>query len=160
MRTLGLVCKFVVAPLWHVLERKGEQHVSVVEMSRVYSELHGQMKNWAEDATPLLDGDARPFTGAKINFQSDVLSKLLEKSDDYDALTLELLQALFSVLAVYTAKLLADHLPGGEFHSPSASLQEQSRTVSNTNAVSERDFAQQDRMMRKKPNGATVAWRV
>lgn len=84
------------------------------------------MKSWAENATPLLDGEARPFSGAVIDFRSDVLSKLLEKSNDDDALTLELLQTLFSVLAVYTARLLSEHLPGGEFHSPSASLQEES----------------------------------
>lgn len=34
MRALGLVCKFVVAPLWQVLEQKGEQHMSILEMSR------------------------------------------------------------------------------------------------------------------------------
>ena len=150
---LGLIIKLVMAPLWRVLE---EKETSVTGMSRVYSELVAELTAWASDSSSLLDGSARPFADATVG-PDRVLDKLLEPSEAHDALTAEILQAVCTVLASFSTRLLADHLPGGKFNTPSTDLQQQTTSVLKTNAVSESDFAQFDRLLREKPNAHTVA---
>ena len=69
----------------------------------------------------------------------------------------EILQVVFSALTVLAARLLEDHLPGGELDSPSQQLFSESKSVPNSNTVSERDFAKLDRLLREKPNATTLA---
>eukprot|EP00117_Sycon_ciliatum_P046276 scpid104007/ scgid33165/ len=75
-----------------------------------------------------------------------------------DALTCEILQVLFAGFALYSTRLLCDHLPGGTFHQPSG-LQSTTETASvrKTNAICESDFGKLDRYLREKPNIQTVA---
>ena len=156
-RALGLLCKFVVVPLWRKLEAQGQNKVSILGMSAVYTQLHQRLTEWTNDARPLLDGDARPYEEAEVTVVDDITSRLLTPAERYDALTQELLQVLCGVLAAFTCRLLADHLPGGQYHSFDNRLEREAATVANTNAVSERDFAQLDRLLRQKPRAHTVA---
>lgn len=52
--------------------------------------------------------------------------------------------------------MLADHLTGGVHVSPSRTVHEQTKSVPKTNRVSEKDFAQLDRLLREKPNAALI----
>ena len=70
---------------------------------------------------------------------------------------LEILQLLCSTFATFTAHVLVDLLPGGTFHSPDESLLAEGKSVQSTNAVSERDFAQFDSLLREKPNASILA---
>eukprot|EP00117_Sycon_ciliatum_P047349 scpid58269/ scgid33823/ len=154
-RALGLLSKLVITPLWKALE---DATLSIFDMSTRYTELYRKFVEWSEDASPLLDGTARPFAGATPNLLDVVTTRLLEP-DESDAVTQEILQVLCAAYAAYSARLLADHLPGGKFHDPSDDVRQQSQSVASTNAVprSERDFAQLDRMIREKPCARTVA---
>ena len=152
-RALGLINKLVVAPLWCALEDKTK---SVSDMSTVYSELVEKLTTWSRDASGLVDGTARPFTGAAVP-ACRILDKLLEPSELHDDLTLEILQAVCTVLRTFSGRYLKDHLPGGTFHKVTTELAEQTASVAKTNAISERDFAQLDRLLREKPNAQTVA---
>lgn len=55
------------------------------------------------------------------------------------------------------SRLVQDHLPGGAHYNPSAQLTNETKSVSKTNAVSERDFGKLDRLLREKPNASTLS---
>ena len=152
-RALGLLCKLATAPLWRVLEDRSQ---TIFDMSVHYTELHGKLVEWATDASPLLEGSAKPFTAAVVPLSDPYLSQLLEPHSS-DATTQELLQLLCGSFASFTARLLAEHLPGGTFNTPTPELMSEASSVRSTNAVSERDFAQLDRLLREKPNASTIA---
>ena len=78
-------------------------------------------------------------------------------SSEYDVIAQELLQMLFSSFSVLLSCLLRDHLPGGELDNPSLQLQEETKPVPKTNAVSEHDFTKLDRLLREKPNATTLS---
>ena len=71
------------------------------------------------------------------------------KPSDLDATVQEILQVVFSSLALLVSRLLEDHLPGGVF--------DETKSVPNSNTVSERDFAKLDRFLMEKPNATTLA---
>ena len=152
-RALGLLAKLVVGPLWCLLE---DPTVSILDVSKFYTQLNEKFAEWAKDATDLLDGTARPFVDAKVSVLCDVFTALIEPSESYDALTSEILCYLCSTLAAFSTRILADHLPGGKYHN-APSLAAETASVHKTNAISERDFAQLDRLLREKPNADTVA---
>ncbi|XP_065191546.1 uncharacterized protein LOC135822664 [Sycon ciliatum] len=152
-RALGILSKLVINPLWCLLE---DPDVSVLEVGKYYTALSSKFDDWAKDASDLLDGSARPFPDAKVSTLCDVFTALVEPSEKYDAITLEILAYLCSTLASFSARLLVDHLPGGKYHS-APGLAVETASVRKTNAVSERDFAQLDRLLREKPNADTVA---
>jgi hypothetical protein len=62
---------------------------------------------------------------------------------------------------IIVSRQLGDYLPGGKFNIDSSpnfeKLKETSVNVSTTNIVSERDFANLDRLRREKPNANTIA---
>ncbi|XP_065182489.1 uncharacterized protein LOC135813316 [Sycon ciliatum] len=152
-RALGILSKLVIMPLWKALESKS---ISISDMSNVYSQLQKKFEYWTNDSADLLDGTARPFTDASVSLTDPVLTYLLQPSPS-DTTTVEILQMLCTVYARYTSNLLSDHLPGGAFHKPDEATRVQTASVSNTNVVSERDFAQLDRLIREKLNSRTIA---
>jgi hypothetical protein len=64
---------------------------------------------------------------------------------------------LFSALSSLLEHLVGDHLPGGCFDATNEKLIEETRSVPKTNTVSERDFAQLDRLLREKPNASVLS---
>ncbi len=92
----------------------------------------------------------------------DVLDKLLlpqGDNDDADGMTIELLQLLFQAFYICTKRLLADHLPGGKFHSllEDEQMVFETKSVPTTNVTPERNFAMLDRLLREKPNANMIA---
>ena len=67
------------------------------------------------------------------------------------------MQVVFSSLAVLVSRLVDDHLPGGVFDKPNQQIVEETKSVPNSNTISERDFAKLDRLLREKPNATTLA---
>ena len=55
------------------------------------------------------------------------------------------------------SQLLEDHLPGGVLDKLSQQLLEETKSVPNSNTISERDFAKLDSLLREKPNATTLA---
>ena len=75
--------------------------------------------------------------------------------------TAEALQILCTNCMIIVSRQLGDYFPGGKFNIDSSpnfeKLKETSVNVSTTNIVSERDFANLDRLRREKPNANTIA---
>ena len=55
------------------------------------------------------------------------------------------------------SQLLEDHLPGGVLDKLNQQLLEKTKSVPNSNTISERDFAKLDSLLREKPNATTLA---
>ena len=151
-RALGLFRKLVTGPLWRVLESR---QTTVAAMSNVYQSVVDNLCDWSKDASSLLDGSAKCFSGAKV--MMDAVFDALTAPDESDSLVLELLQLLCGTFHTFSSRLLADHLYGGVHSNLSEEARAQTSSVPTTNRVSEKDFALLDPLVREKPNAALIA---
>ena len=147
-RALGLINKMITVPLWRVIEDKS---LGILDMNAKYTSMRDTLKTWSEDASVLLSGETFLFNDTLIN-RDIVFEKLVERSDD-DSITVEVLQLMFESFYLTMERMLADHLPQGVHDKPSATKVSETKS----NVVSERDFAQLDRLLREKPNATTIA---
>ena len=112
-------------------------------------------EKWSKDASEVVSeggGVVQRFSSyARHDFDS------LAKPSELDATIQEILQAVFSSLAVLVSPLLEDHLPGGVLDKLNQQLLEKTKSVPNSNTISERDFAKLDSLLREKPNATTLA---
>jgi len=76
----------------------------------------------------------------------------------HDATTQEILEVLFNAFSSLISHLVADYLPVGKYHNPSAALTAEVKSVPTINAISERDKL--DRFHMKKPNAFTLSSEV
>ena len=150
-RALGLVSKFVTGPLWRLLESK----TPILAMNERYHHMLTCIEDWAKDASPLLSGEARLFADFPPSIDS-IYDSLL-KPNENDATVQEILQAIFTAFSVLLQRMVKDHLPGGVYDQPHDEMLRETKSVPKTNVVSERDFAQLDRLLREKPNASTLS---
>lgn len=150
-RALGLVSKFVTGPLWRLLESK----TPILAMNERYHHMLTCIEDWAKDASPLLSGEARLFADFPPSIDS-IYDSLL-KPNENDATVQEILQAIFTAFSVLLQRMVKDHLPGGAYDQPHDEMLRETKSVPKTNVVSERDFAQLDRLLREKPNASTLS---
>ena len=150
-KALGLINKIVTGPLWRVLE---SSDVSILDMNDRYQTLKLCCDKWSFDATDVLSGDAVLFDDFPP--VDDAIFQSLIKPSEYDATAQEILHILFSSLSLLVSHFVEDHLPDGKYDNPSHLLQAETKSVPKTNVVSERDFAQLDRLLHQKPNATTL----
>ena len=146
-RALGLVNKFVTGPFWRLLESE----VTITEMNNSYQNMVNHFEEWSEDASSLLTGEARLFPDIPLKIDNIFDSLLVP--DENNTTVLEILQALFTAFATLFRRMVADHL--GDTYKDVTD--DEIASVPKTNVVSERDFAQLDRLLRQKPNASTLA---
>ena len=151
-RALGLINKVITGPLWRVLE---SDNVTILEMNTYFDVLITKLDAWAQDASRLLQGDAELY--ADYPPTKDEIWYRLIASTDHDATAQELLEVLCNAFSALLSRLVQDHLPGGAHCNPSAELINETKSVSKTNVVSERDFGKLDRLLREKPNATTLS---
>ena len=151
-RALGLINKVITGPLWRVLE---SDNVTILEMNTYFDVLITKLDAWAQDASRLLQGDAELY--ADYPPTKDEIWYRLIASTDHDATAQELLEILCNAFSALLSRLVQDHLPGGAHCNPSAELINETKSVSKTNVVSERDFGKLDRLLREKPNATTLS---
>ena len=151
-RALGLINKVITGPLWRVLE---SDNVTILEMNTYFDVLITKLDAWAQDASRLLQGDAELY--ADYPPTKDEICYRLIASTDHDATAQELLEVLCNAFSALLSRLVQDHLPGGAHCNPSAELINETKSVSKTNVVSERDFGKLDRLLREKPNATTLS---
>ena len=148
-RCLGLIDKFFSARLWRCIEDKS---TTIIDASQHYTEVHEKLKAWGNDSSVVMDGTAVLVTG-QVSGTDKVTEDLLRSDPDTDDLTKALLEKVFSDLVPKWEKWFFEHLPGGKYHTPTEEVKLAAANVPKTNNVSERDFAQLDRLQRISPNG-------
>ncbi|KAG1708474.1 putative transposase-like protein [Nymphon striatum] len=125
---LGIVDKLFTGPLW----RQIETVTHILDLNEVWFTFLGYMERFSKDPSELFSG---VIMYPNFTVVDEVFNSLFNVNDDeLDVLTLEALQILYF-----------EH------------LQSVSSTVSTTNMVSERDFANLDRLRREKPHANTIA---
>lgn len=152
-RALGLISKFITAPFWRILEDKT---VHVLEMTQKYQHLLSYMERFAENSEEFMKGNVVVFGNVEI-VRDELFESLIKPSDEYDVLTAQALELIFSAMVVKTKRMLADHLEGGKYDI-SAHPQEQLETqsVQKTNVGPERNFGMLDRLMVEKPRATSI----
>ena len=151
-KALGLISKIVTGPFWRLLESP----LPILEMNKQYQHMVTCFEKWAEDASPVLVGEARVF--GEYPPHVDAIWDALLKPSTLDPLVQEILQYLFSAFSALLNRMVVDHLSGGRYdvELTEAKLKE-TASVQKTNTISERDFAQLDRLLREKPNATTMS---
>ena len=151
-KALGIISKVVTAPLWRVLECKD---ITILDMNERFRALLASLKNWSSDPFSVISGDAFVFDDFPPK-EDDIYHSLFTKSN-HDDTVCEVLKLLFGAFYRHLMHLVEDHLPGGRYDDFGDQLSEETITVPKTNTVSERDFAQLDRLLREKPNATTLS---
>lgn len=151
-KALGLVNKFITGPLWRVLDSKD---ITILEMNERFQTLLSYLNKWSLDASCVLSGDALLYDDFPPS--EDQIYSCLMAPSEHDHVAQEILQVLCSAFSSLLLHLVKDHLSGGEYDNPSKDLEEQTKSVSKTNTISERDFAMLDRLIREKPNAITLS---
>ena len=108
-------------------------------------------EKWSHNASALLTGEPCLFPYIPLKIDSIFDSLLLP--DENNSTVQEILQALFAAFSTLFRRMVADHL-GGTYE---CITDDEIASVPKTNVVSERDFAQLDRLLRQKPNASTLA---
>ena len=122
----------------------------------MYTKMRDYFEKWSNDARTVLENEELLFQN-HTSAHDDVAKCLFEPTEN-DHLVEELLQLLFKSFTLTVERLLADHLPGGEFHDVSdPHIISETMSVPKTNVVPERDFALLDRLMSQKPNARYIA---
>ena len=153
-RALGLIDKFLTGSLWRLLV----QIKNVLELNKYYQRIEELSLVISNDATEFLNGNGTFFP----DFENDLMNKdhiydrLMEKSEEFDELTKQLLEILFGSFSIITKRMLHDHLKGGKYDQPSDTLIQESESTPNENVFTESNFGCLDRLMREKPNANEI----
>ena len=150
--TLGIIGKTITGPLWGFLV----SDKLFVEVVSVYQELTRNLGAWAVDASDLVDGSGKAFTGAVIHTGTPVFDSLFRPSES-DENTKIALQLLCTTFHTFMLRAWAPYFEGGEL----AAVDEATTTnLPKTNVLSEHDFGQLDRFLQEKPNATTLSIKI
>ena len=152
-KALGLVNKLITGPLWRVIESKD---LSILDMNCRYQLLVDCLEKWSRDASPIVSCEAILFDDFPPS-DDQITRALCTPISEYDSTVQEILQVLFCAFSALLHRLLKDHLPGGDLDMPSDQLLVETRSVPNSNVISERDFAKLDQLLQEKPNATTLS---
>ena len=153
LRALGVVNKFITAPLWKLLECKTTH---ILDMNEYYGDLVQYLEAVAtntERAQELLTGEYIPFS-VEIK-KDDIWVKLVSQSDN-DALTVSLLMQICAGMCKLLKEKVKDHLEGGIFHDMDEH-REDLRSVLPHNKLPEWVFGYLDWMLKHRPNATRLA---
>ena len=155
-RALGLIDKLITGPLWRCIEKAGH----IVDMNELYQSLSDCFLSWASDATEFMKGNVNVFDGRVDIHKDEVFDCLiLPRDEDFDGLTKQCLEVIFSGFTVVTKRLLGDHLKGGVLWDKSSdkNFMEETESVKKSNVLAERDFGMLDYLMKLKPKATDFA---
>ena len=153
-KALGIIDKIVTGPFWMSLQ---DSSVSILEMSKVYTDMKMKFDEWGNDAQCLVDKEDVLFPDYTDMIEAVSVS-LFEPSEE-DGLVQELLQLLFKSFSQTIQRLLIDHLPDGQFHDVTDdAIIAETRSVPKTNVNPERDFAILDRLISKSQMLHKLLW--
>lgn len=145
LRALGLFYIAAIKPLWSIIKNAS----NILATNAPLHQLQEKLLQWKEDASSLLTGDS-PF---QIDTSDEVSQKLLEQCDaESETLTIQALELISCAVLLILQRQCKDQLPGGKYWNVSDEVADAFKNVPSTNLIGERDFAQLDLLIRKKPS--------
>lgn len=149
-RCLGLISKFISAPLWRIIESTGH----ILDMNTHYQTLIDFLDDMSKDATGFINGDSELFK--EFIDKDSVLEKLIQPDDDTDKICVPMLQNICLSFGELLKRMVADHLPEGKFWVPSDDLTRETRSAKKHNKLPEFVFGQLDHLMSYRPNATSL----
>lgn len=152
-KALGLVDKLITGPLWRILE----SDVHILEVPDHYRKLKAFLSGCTtRNITAVMRGENIPFDVKYM--KRDELWEALSVQTQHDSTVQHLLLSLFKSFELLLDRVLLDHQPVLTAAAENKSkVISETKSVKTTNTISERDFAQLDRLLREKPNATTIA---
>ena len=155
-RAFGIIDKLFTGPIWRIIEASNH----ILDLNDEWFNFKQNVEKFSSDASALVDGKIiyPEFTNKDLVFDS-----LFSVQDpELNSLTIEALQIILLNLSIIIERQLSDILPGGHLNENTdgvdgPQLRKESKTVHPTNIISERDFANFDRLKWEKPNANIVA---
>lgn len=146
LKAMGILSKSLTGPWMRMLADK-----TILELNPIFQEIRSKLALWAEDASPLLEGNL-PSAVPDVDVLRDaVYMSLIEPSSDIMQ-TQTLLQDLCRACLAVVDRQLVSQLSGGKFSTPTPELANQARSCSATNISGERIFALSDHIMARARN--------
>ena len=133
--------------------------MNIIDMAKHYRKLQTCLQVGSHDASALLKEDAIFDEHlAPVNRDKRYEAFFEQHTDEFDAITKQLLEILCAHFLIVLERQVADQLPGGEQsqRQETTEAREAAANVPKTNIVSERDFAQLDLQLRIKPSARMV----
>ncbi|CAC5384728.1 unnamed protein product [Mytilus coruscus] len=155
-RAFGIVDKILTGPIWRIIESTSH----ILDLNKVWFDFKKILEKYSVDATELVEGKV---LYPEYTVQDKVFESLfLIDNEELNILTTEALQIVLLNFCIIIERQLFDNLPGGSLNEETEGvngkeLRDESMTVKPTNIVSERDFANLDRLKREKPNANIIA---
>ena len=151
-RALGIVGKLITSPLMRLIEDK-EKHI--FSLNDIWHFIITKLESFSSNATPLMEGIEIILDG-KVT-KDEIYEELMKENEELDDLTEECLRVLCCSCAILLKCQLKDQLPGGKYYKPNNEIMEETAGTPKENIISERDFAQLDKLLDKSPTTSTVA---
>lgn len=152
-KALGLVCKLVTTPLWHLIERKD---LHIMDMNNFYLQLTNYLKDAVNNIDDFIAGRLLPFGDDTYLKQDKIFESLVTTSEHDDDVCIKL-SVILPAMAKLTQSHFSDHLPGGLYKNPNDELRDITRSVEKHNKYSESIFAYLDCLLRFKPHLKTLS---
>ena len=146
-KVLGIINKFISAPLWRVTESKGH----ILDMSDIYCKLDKVLSKVTSEEN---EQELIQFAKGEITcFSEDDFSK-----DDIFLWILFKNHQMTPLAARHTLnRMTKDFLPGGKYHAiQDAALKQETASVPKHNKLPERIFGYLGYLMEKRPNSADI----
>ena len=145
-KALGLIDKHITGPLWRILE----SNVHILDLPHYYNKLLAFVQQ-CTDMNGFMTGECIPFPDKPIT-KDAVWLALVAQSPEYDQLVHQILIACFKTIELLLVRVIDDQAPAVK-----AATHSQTVSVRKTNTISERDFAQLDRLIREKPHSTMLS---
>ena len=152
-KALGLIDKHITGTLWRIFE----SGVHILDIPEHYTTLKVFLSECtAQNIHAFMSGDKTPFNSELI--KHDEIWQTLISESHYDTSVQHILLSLFKSFELLLDRVLADHQPVMIAAAENREVViSQTTSVKPTNTISERDFAQLDRLLREKPNASMIA---
>ena len=151
-RALGIIGKLITSPLMRLIE---DQEKHIFSLNKTWDHIVTKLECFSTNATPLTEGIEIVLEGEVT--KDEIYEELMKENEELDELTEECLRVLCCSCAILLKCQLKDQLPGGKYYKPSDEIMEETAGTPKENIISERDFAQLDRLLDKSPTPSTIA---
>ena len=129
----------------------------VLAMNDRYRTLVIKLREWQADSRQFMKGEVTLFEDVDIH-RGPILDRLLEStSEEFDAMTQQVLELVSASLVKVCCRLVADHLEHGRYDDVSEDQYHVLRSVPKTNVSCERDFGIFDYLIRSKFRASKIA---
>ena len=143
-RAFGIIDKIFTGTLCRIIENTSH----ILDLNDVWLDFKEKVEKYSSDASELLEGKMYITI---LSILMWLLNLVSVDDDELNVLTIEALQIILVNFLIIIERQLSENLPGGKLNEYTEGVDgEQLRTefvtVSATNMVSERDFANLDRL--------------